>query len=129
MPDANNAHLAFKEIVIGVLRPGNVDLQTISLDQPTHKYEITTRFINCKLFLSLSKMEYISPSSYGAHGTTPERHFRCEEDYRERKESRNRRTCLRFRDEVKAEILKHRGSNAVGVVVSFVVNIEAHRAR
>src|SRR3974377_1867969 len=37
--------------------------------------------------------------------------------------------ALRFRDEVKAEILKHRGSKAVGVVGSFVVNIEAHRAR
>ena len=37
--------------------------------------------------------------------------------------------ALRFRDEMKAEILKHRGSNAVGVVDSFVVNIEAHRAR
>jgi len=37
--------------------------------------------------------------------------------------------AFRFRDEVKAEILQHRGSNAVGVVGSFVVNIEAHRAR
>jgi len=37
--------------------------------------------------------------------------------------------ALRFRDEMKAEILKHRGSKAVGVVGSFVVNIEAHRAR
>ena len=37
--------------------------------------------------------------------------------------------ALRFRNEMKAEILKHRGSKAVGVVGSFVVNIEAHRAR
>ena len=37
--------------------------------------------------------------------------------------------ALRFHSEVKAEILKHRSSNAVGVVGSFVVNIEAHRAR
>src|SRR3974390_2638289 len=37
--------------------------------------------------------------------------------------------AFRFRDEVKAEILQHRGSNAIGVVGSFVVNIEAHRAR
>ena len=37
--------------------------------------------------------------------------------------------AFRFRDEVKAEILQHRGSNAVGVVGSFVVNIKAHRAR
>ena len=37
--------------------------------------------------------------------------------------------ALRFRDEMKAEILKHRGSKAVGVAGSFVVNIEAHRAR
>ena len=37
--------------------------------------------------------------------------------------------AFRFRDEVRAEILQHRGSNAVGVVGSFVVNIEAHRAR
>ena len=37
--------------------------------------------------------------------------------------------ALRFRDEVRAEILQHRGSNAIGVVGSFVVNIEAHRAR
>src|SRR3974377_1980219 len=37
--------------------------------------------------------------------------------------------AFRFRDEVKAEILQNRGSNAIGVVVSFVVNIEAHRAR
>src|SRR3974390_103886 len=37
--------------------------------------------------------------------------------------------ALRFRNEMKAEILKHRDSKAVGVVGSFVVNIEAHRAR
>jgi hypothetical protein len=36
--------------------------------------------------------------------------------------------ALRFRSEVKAEISKHRGSKAIGVVGSFVVNIEAHRA-
>ena len=36
--------------------------------------------------------------------------------------------ALRFRNEMKAEILKHCGSKAVGVVGSFVVNIEAHRA-
>ena len=33
-----------------------------------------------------------------------------------------------FRSEMKAEILKHRDSKAVGVVGSFVVDIEAHRA-
>ena len=32
-----------------------------------------------------------------------------------------------FRNEIKAEILKHRDSKAVGVVGSFVVDIEAHR--
>jgi hypothetical protein len=37
--------------------------------------------------------------------------------------------AFRFRNEVKAEILKHRDSKAVGVVGSFVVHIEAHRAR
>jgi hypothetical protein len=37
--------------------------------------------------------------------------------------------ALRFRNEMKAEILKHCGSKAVGVVGCFVVNIEAHRAR
>jgi hypothetical protein len=37
--------------------------------------------------------------------------------------------AFRFRNEMKAEILKHCGSKAVGVVGSFVVNIEAHRAR
>ena len=36
--------------------------------------------------------------------------------------------ALRFRNEMKAEILRHCGSKAVGVVGSFVVNIEAHRA-
>jgi hypothetical protein len=36
--------------------------------------------------------------------------------------------AFRFCNEVKAEILKHRGSKAVGVVGSFVVNIEAYRA-
>ena len=36
--------------------------------------------------------------------------------------------ALRFRDEMKAEILKHCSSKAVGVVGSFVVNIETHRA-
>jgi hypothetical protein len=36
--------------------------------------------------------------------------------------------AFRFRNEMKAEILKHRGSNAVGVVGSFVVNVETHRA-
>src|SRR3974390_1293951 len=35
--------------------------------------------------------------------------------------------ALRFRNELKAEILKHRGSKAVGGVGSFVVNIAAHR--
>ena len=34
-----------------------------------------------------------------------------------------------FRNEVNAEILKHRDSKALGVVGSLVVNIEAHRAR
>jgi len=37
--------------------------------------------------------------------------------------------ALRFRNEMKAEILKHRGTKVVGVVGSFVVNIEAHRSR
>jgi hypothetical protein len=37
--------------------------------------------------------------------------------------------AFRFRNEVRAEILKHRGSKAAGVLGSFVVNIEAHRAR
>src|SRR3974377_2420237 len=46
----------------------------------------------------------------------------------ERKKAEIEDLALRFRNEVKAEILKHRGSNAVGVVGSFVVNIEAHRA-
>ena len=47
----------------------------------------------------------------------------------ERKKAEIEDLALEFRNEVKAEILKHRGSNAVGVVGSFVVNIEAHRAR
>jgi len=34
-----------------------------------------------------------------------------------------------FRNEVKAEIFKHRDSKAVGVVGSFVVDIDAHRVR
>jgi hypothetical protein len=37
--------------------------------------------------------------------------------------------ALGFRTEMKAEILKHRGSTAIGVVGSFVVNIEEHRVR
>jgi hypothetical protein len=37
--------------------------------------------------------------------------------------------ALSFRNEVKAEILKHRSSTAVGVIGNFIVNIEAHRAR
>jgi hypothetical protein len=36
--------------------------------------------------------------------------------------------AFKFRNEMKAEILKHRDSNAVGVVGSFVVGIEAYRA-
>jgi len=47
----------------------------------------------------------------------------------ERKKAEIEDLAFRFRNEVKAEILQHRGSNAVGVVGSFVVNIEAHRAR
>src|SRR3974377_228164 len=45
----------------------------------------------------------------------------------ERKKAEIEDLALRFRNEVKAEILKHRGSKAIGVVGSFVVNIEAHR--
>ena len=47
----------------------------------------------------------------------------------ERKKAEIEDLALEFRNEVKAEILKHCGSKAVGVVGSFVVNIEAHRAR
>ena len=43
----------------------------------------------------------------------------------ERKKVEIEDLALRFRNEVKAEILKHRGSKAIGVVGSFVVNIEA----
>jgi hypothetical protein len=33
-----------------------------------------------------------------------------------------------FRNQMKAEILKHRHSKAVGAVGSFIVDVEAHRA-